>query len=53
MFEHPEPQRRSAALAQLIATATLALCTLIAATTVSIGLAHADAARPAIVATSK
>jgi hypothetical protein len=37
-----QPEPGSAALAQLIATVTLALCTLIAATTVSIGLARAD-----------
>ena len=41
------PQLRSVALVQLIATATLALSTLIAAAAVSIGLARADVARAA------
>jgi hypothetical protein len=52
MSKQPEPDE--VALVQLIATVTLALCTLIGATAVSIGLAHAgtpgaaaDAARPA------
>jgi hypothetical protein len=39
------PQLRSIALVQLVATVTLALCTLIAATAVSIGHARADIAR--------
>jgi hypothetical protein len=37
-----EPQIKSVALVQMIAVLTLALSTLIAATAVSIGLAHAD-----------
>jgi hypothetical protein len=37
---HDTPKLGSVALAQLIATVTLALCTLIVATAVSIGLAH-------------
>ncbi|HLH96810.1 MAG TPA: hypothetical protein VKW08_16995 [Xanthobacteraceae bacterium] len=37
----PQPELGPAALAQLIATVTLALCTLIVATAVSIGLARA------------
>jgi hypothetical protein len=37
-----EPQLKPVALAQLIATVTLALSTLVAATAVSIGLARAD-----------
>jgi hypothetical protein len=36
-----EPKLRPVALAQLIATVTLALSTLVVATAVSIGLAHA------------
>jgi hypothetical protein len=40
----PEPRLKSVALVQLIAIVTLALSTLIAATAVSIGLAHAGAA---------
>jgi hypothetical protein len=40
----PEPRLKSVALVQLIAIVTLALSTLIAATAVSIGRAHADAA---------
>jgi hypothetical protein len=38
------PQRRSIALVQLIATATLALSILVAATAVTIGLGRADIA---------
>jgi hypothetical protein len=38
----PEPKLKSVALVQLIAIVTLALSTLIAATAVSIGLAHAQ-----------
>ena len=38
------PQLRSVALVQLIATATLALSTLVAATAVSIGLSRAEVA---------
>ena len=38
------PQRRSVALVQLIATATLALSILVAATAVTIGLGRADIA---------
>jgi hypothetical protein len=37
---HDTPKLEPIALAQLIASATLALCTLIVATAVSIGLAH-------------
>jgi hypothetical protein len=40
----PAPKLRPAALVELIATATLALSTLIAATAVSIGFARADIA---------
>ncbi len=42
--EAPGPRLRPVALVQLIATVTLALSTLIAATAVSIGIARADAA---------
>ena len=38
----PGRQRRSAALAELIATAALLLCTIAAATAVSIGIARAE-----------
>jgi len=46
-FEHPTRRERSAerrtlAVTQLVATAALALCTLVAATAVSIGIARAD-----------
>jgi hypothetical protein len=46
-FQHPSPDApapklRPVALVQLIATVTLALSTLIAATAVSIGFARAD-----------
>jgi hypothetical protein len=37
---HDTPKLEPVALAQLIASVTLALCTLIVATAVSIGLAH-------------
>ncbi len=48
-FEHPtrrqlRDERRSGALAELIATAALALSTIVAATVVSIGIARASAA---------
>jgi hypothetical protein len=47
-FEHPtrsqvRNERRSGALAELIATAALALSTIVAATVVSIGIARASA----------
>ncbi|HEY4407632.1 MAG TPA: hypothetical protein VGN55_23520 [Xanthobacteraceae bacterium] len=38
----PEPNLKAIALVQLIATVTLALCTLIIATAVSFGLARAE-----------
>lgn len=46
-FEHPthherSVERRTVAVTQLVATAGLALCTLVAATAVSIGIARAD-----------
>jgi hypothetical protein len=46
--EDPAPKLKPVALAQLIATLALALCTLIAATVVSIGFARAfELAAPA------
>jgi hypothetical protein len=40
----PEPKLRSVALVELIAIVTLALCTLLVATAVSIGLVRAEVA---------
>ena len=37
-------ERQTAALAELLATITLAVCTIVAATVVSMGIAHADVA---------
>lgn len=42
LVDEPEAIFRPAVLVELIATAALALCTLIAATAVSIGIARAD-----------
>jgi len=50
--EAPGPRLRPVALVQLIATVTLALSTLIAATAVSIGIARADIACPVAATTS-
>ena len=41
-IDAPEPNLKAIALVQLIATVTLALCTLIVATAVSFGLARAE-----------
>jgi hypothetical protein len=43
-FDAPQPRLKPVALVQLIATVTLALCTLLVATAVSIGLARAEIA---------
>jgi hypothetical protein len=37
-------ERRTAAVAELIATVVLGLCTIVAATAVTVGIAHADVA---------
>jgi len=37
-------ERRTAAVAELIATIVLCLCTIVAATAVTVGIAHADVA---------
>jgi hypothetical protein len=43
-FDAPQPRHKPVALVQLIATVTLALCTLLVATAVSIGLTRAEIA---------
>jgi hypothetical protein len=43
-FDAPTPKLKRVALVQLIATVTLALCTLVVATAVSFGLARAEVA---------
>jgi hypothetical protein len=43
-FDAPQPRLKPVALVQLIATVTLALCTLLVATAVSIGLTRAEIA---------